>query len=378
MTTQSPKPINTYGKPWIHLRSEKIRVRTKNRHVTDITDYLSFKVALRAIKNILAPLLSAWSTRIRTLTKRSSRMKLIDIAKEFSDLNIFNTYTQDKVLNVAKIFVERSEVEDFDKISLKAIAQFKERTLKLAKPVTYNAYLRYLRIIADYAYSQNLITKNYFREVKLAPIGVVPHKTIESKTLKLAVEHLKSHGNLYDPHWFWLATIHCLYYTGMRRRQLVNLQLSDINFHEKTILLRYQSSKTLREWSIPLHDKLSFYIIELIEKSERVIGRTLKKDDYLFQVCRLNVRYKPDKLGRMKGESITGFFKKLSRNTDSRIGAHRLRHTLATELCNPTNDDSPPDLFTVQHILGHTSLQTTRGYVKTSMNRMSAALNRVA
>jgi integrase len=79
----------------------------------------------------------------------------------------------------------------------------------------------------------------------------------------------------------------------------------------------------------------------------------------------------------MKGESITGFFKKLSRNTDSKIGAHRLRHTLATELCNPTDNDAPPDLFTVQHILGHTSLQTTRGYVKTSMTRMSAALNRV-
>jgi integrase len=304
-------------------------------------------------------------------------MKLIDIAQEFTDLNIFNTYTQNKVLNVAKIFVERSEIEYFDQVSLKSIAQFKERTLIIAKPVTYNAYLRYLRIIADYAFSQNLITKNYFREVKLAPIGVVPHKTIESQTLQLAVEHLKIHSELYDPHWFWLTVVQCLYYTGMRRRQLVNLKLSDINFSEKTILLRYQGSKTMREWSIPLHDRLSFHIIDLIEKSEKILGKKLKKDDYIFQVCRLNPRYKPDRNGRMCGESITGFFKKLSRNTESRIGAHRLRHTLATALCNPTDDDSPPDLFTVQHILGHTSLQTTRGYVKTSMNRMSAALNRV-
>jgi integrase len=304
-------------------------------------------------------------------------MKLIDVAKEFSNLNIFNTYTQDKVLNVAKIFVERSDIEDFDKVSLKAIAQFKEQTLKLAKPVTYNAYLRYLRIIADYAHSQNIITRNYFRDVKLAPIGVVPHKTIDTKTLHLAVEHLKSHGSLYDPNWFWLSVIHCLHYTGMRRRQLINLQLSDIDFFEKTILLRYEGSKTLREWKIPLHDTLANFLIELIKKSENATGRTLKKNDYLFQICRFNIRYKADGLGRMKGESITGFFKKLSRNTDSRIGAHRLRHTLATELCNPTDNDAPPDLFTVQHILGHTSLQTTRGYVKTSMTRMSAALNRV-
>ncbi len=144
----------------------------------------------------------------------------------------------------------------------------------------------------------------------------------------------------------------------------------------KTILLRYEGSKTLREWKIPLHDELALNLRVLIDRSELLTGRKLTGNDYLFQVCRLNKRYKDDGKGRMQAESVTRFFKRLSRRTGLKIGAHRFRHTLATALCNP-DDGTTPDIFVAQAILGHTSLQTTRNYVTTSMHRMTQALNKI-
>jgi integrase len=202
-------------------------------------------------------------------------------------------------------------------------------------------------------------------------------KTITRRDLDMIVTHIQTDEHLYDPHWFWLSVMHCLYYTGMRRRQLVNLTLSDVDFEKKTILLRCEGSKTLREWTIPLHNELALNLGAFIARSELFMGRELTGNDYLFQVCRLNKRYKDDGKGRMQGESVTRFFKRLSKHTGLKIGAHRFRHTLATALCNP-DDGTTPDIFVAQAILGHTSLQTTRNYVTTSMQRMAQALNKIA
>ncbi len=303
-------------------------------------------------------------------------MKLLDVANEFAKLDLFNLYSQTTVIDIASIFSKRAEIIDIEHITLTSLALFKERTLAVAKPVTYNGYLRYLRLIGDYALSHELISKNLFREVKLAPVGTHPPKTISRRSMEVIIAHLHAYEHLYDPHWFWLSAINCLYYTGIRRRQLVHLKLSDIDFEMKTILLRYAGSKTLREWKIPLHNELAINLRVLIDRSELLTGRKLTGNDYLFQICRLNKRYKDDGQGRMQAESVTRFFKRLSRHTGLKIGAHRFRHTLATALCNP-DDGTTPDIFVAQAILGHTSLQTTRNYVTTSMHRMTQALNKI-
>ena len=105
-----------------------------------------------------------------TPPKDISRMKLLDVANEFARLDLFNHYSQTTVIDIASIFSKRAEIIEIEHITLTSLALFKERTLAIAKPVTYNGYLRYLRLIGDYALSHELISKNLFREVKLAPV----------------------------------------------------------------------------------------------------------------------------------------------------------------------------------------------------------------
>lgn len=303
-------------------------------------------------------------------------MKLIEVAKEFAELNIFNDYTESTILSRASVFQRRTGIEKINEITPQVIALFKKKTLEIAKPVTYNGYLRYLRIIGDYAVSQHLVDKNVFRQVKLAPIGFHPSKTMSANEIHRIHTHILANRDAHKPFWFWLTVIHCFYYTGMRRRQLMNLKLRDINFKHHTILLSYHGSKTRREWTIPMHSELSHYLKHLIEKTEAIIKRKLRDDDFIFDITRFNDRYALGRDGGMQPEAITGFFKRLTLKSGITVGAHRFRHTFATALCNPS-DNSPPDIFAAQRILGHTNLQTTRGYVQTSMGRMEDAIKKI-
>src|SRR5690606_30254967 len=135
--------------------------------------------------------------------------------------------------------------------------------------------------------------------------------------------------------------------------------------NEGTITLSYEGSKTRRSWLIPMHDEISSLLHDLVLRTEIATRRRMKPNDYLFVAGRFHYRYGITADGGMAPESVTGFFRRLANGLGREVGAHRFRHTFATELCNPSGD-TDPDIFTVQAILGHTSIQTTRGYVQSN------------
>jgi integrase len=305
-------------------------------------------------------------------------MYLLDIAKEFADINIFNDHTHRTLLEKVKVFCERSGVVTLEDVNLTSITRFKKKTLEVAKPVTYNGYIRYMRLVMDYAISMGYTQhkENLFKTIRLAPVGEIPRKVMNMDVIDTACRHIAQNADEYRPHWFWLTVIYTLYYTGMRRRQLVSLRLKDIDFVSSQITLSYDGSKTHRSWVIPMHETVNARLHDLVLRSEAALGRKLKANDFLFSAGRFYPRYRMTRAGGMKAEAITGFFKRLSIKLDISIGAHRFRHTLATELCNPPGQEAP-DIFAVQALLGHTSIQTTRSYTVTSKARMETLMENV-
>lgn len=304
-------------------------------------------------------------------------MKLLELAQEFCDLNIFNEFTRTAIMGRVKVFSERTGVAQVSRVDASSIIEFKRLTLANSSPVTYNSYIKYMRVLFDYAVEKRHAKRNWFREVRLAPEGVPPPKTMDEKTIKMICDHILHNSDSFSPDFFWLSVVYCLFYTGMRRRQLVNLKIGDLNFDGKLITLSYEGSKTKRSWAIPMHEDLNARLRDLILRTQIVTGRRLKPDDYVFVASRFHPRYLIDSKGRMKGESITGFFKRLSKSMGVSVGAHRFRHTFASELCNPS-DNTSPDIFAVQAMLGHTNLQTTKGYVRTSMARLENTLSKIS
>jgi integrase len=307
-------------------------------------------------------------------------MKMLDIAKMYVGLSVYNEDTADTALRAARLFDERSGIASLDDVNFESIQRFRHHTLEVlgVKPITYNGYLRYLKLLGQWAADEGLMPRNWFSRVKAAPVPDVAPKGLDAEVFIAAFQYLKTPDAL-QPAWFWRIVIRFIYCTGVRRRQLVSVEMQDIDLEKQVMVASYRGSKTYREWEIPLTEAVVEDLRYLIQRNEDALGRLSRPDDRVFNVCRFYSRYKPDPKcpGAMPRTAVTGFMKRLAARIDRPIGAHRIRHTLATELCNPADEGVEPDLFVAQSILGHTSLRTTRKYVHTRLGRARKALSTV-
>jgi len=304
-------------------------------------------------------------------------MKLVQIANEYVSINVFNSFTAEKMRYVAKLFDERSGLLDIQDLTEVHLGQYKAETLKKVKLITYNGYLGYLKVLGNYCVERGYLTYNMFTVLKSASTPRFKAKLISNTDLAKATKTLVAHAYCYDPAWFWLIVMRFLYFTGVRRRQLVSIQIGDIDLKNKTLELRSEGSKTLREWVIPVSDDLMDDINEVLTRSAAALGRDLRDDDPLFNITWFNPRYEPDREAPklMNVASITGFFKRLSKRSGVQIGAHRFRHTIATRLCNP--EQGQPNIFAVQDLLGHTDIKTTKGYVTSQLVHLKHVVNTI-
>src|SRR5690606_695212 len=168
-----------------------------------------------------------------------------------------------------------------------------------------------------------------------------------------------------SPRWFWGIVVRTFFFTGIRRSQLPGLLWQDVDLVERTLALRYQTSKNRREKSPPLHIDLITDLEYLHDRTCEVLGRPPRPEEQVFNGTLFNPRYRGDRLTR---DHITRFFQALSQHMEMAISAHRLRHTMATHLA------STGQLRSLQEVLGHTSLKTTMDYIHPDWGQLNAFL----
>jgi integrase/recombinase XerD len=142
------------------------------------------------------------------------------------------------------------------------------------------------------------------------------------------------------------ALLELLWGTGMRRGEVVRLQLTDVDFEERTILIR--EGKGGKDRVVPLGRKAKAVLLEYIEARPRLLRGSDPGAVFLGRHGqRLGVNHLSDHL-RTLGKRIA-----------VKLAPHRLRHSCATHLLR-----GRADIRHIQRLLGHTSLQTTERYTK--------------
>jgi len=149
-----------------------------------------------------------------------------------------------------------------------------------------------------------------------------------------------------------------LYYTGIRKSELLNLNWTDINLSKSFIIIR--RGKGGKDRLIPLHRKVT----ELLDKylDERL---PLKTDALIIG----------EQGRRMCNCSFVNLLKMyfaLSGLKKKGYTAHSFRHSFATHLV-----EAGVDLFKVQKLLGHASLDTTKIYINFNSSQMAKAVDRL-
>ena len=272
---------------------------------------------------------------------------------------------------VINLFIKDTSIADIRELDKQTINQWRNRVFKRASASTCNNYIRHLKSLFNYALEEHLIEINPFTKVKLLTTHKKLNRTTSAEDVRKAIIFLGEEEQDYMPGWFWISVIKTLYYTGMRRRQLVKLRWKDIKFERRIIQLRSEGSKNKREWEIPLNINILKGLVALKKANWDILGVEENiEEEQIFNITLFNPRYQGDE---MTVEQISGFFRNLSKKLGFKLSPHRFRHRLASELVNKKED-----VKLVKDLLGHTNILTTYGYVTTDMNKIRSLVSEIA
>ena len=148
------------------------------------------------------------------------------------------------------------------------------------------------------------------------------------------------------------ALLVCLYSLGMRRSEVVNLQLKDIDYQNLVVLVR--KAKNYKQRLIPIN-KYNLRILEVFIYEYRNCFNPALSSPYVF----VSVRSE-----KVSGETLTDDLRSVIKASDLEdllegFSLHSLRHAIATHLLQ-----AGVAIESIQCFLGHSSLDSTQIYTQ--------------
>ncbi|WP_075342184.1 tyrosine-type recombinase/integrase [Tenacibaculum agarivorans] len=151
--------------------------------------------------------------------------------------------------------------------------------------------------------------------------------------------------------------VELFYSTGMRRAELINIKLLDVNIETKAIKVLGKRNK---ERLVPLLPS----VVKTIQVYLSIRETINSSNDYLFITEKGNKIYET-----LVYRVINRYFSEVS--TKIKKSPHILRHTFATQLLN-----QGADLNSVKELLGHSSLASTQVYTHNNLEQLKQVFNK--
>lgn len=152
------------------------------------------------------------------------------------------------------------------------------------------------------------------------------------------------------------AVVSTLYCTGMRRAELIGLDIDSFDISRKVLHVTGKGDK-MRE--IPVVSSLYKEIVLYLKAVGMMVGPSHNGKDPLFVTAK-GTRLYPVAVDRIIKSEFGD-----AAGINGRKSPHVLRHTLATELL-----DEGTGLFSIKELLGHSSLAATQVYTHTSADQL--------
>jgi len=143
-----------------------------------------------------------------------------------------------------------------------------------------------------------------------------------------------------------------LYSAGLRRSELINLRLQDVDMNRKQVWVRGGKGKK---------DRVTLLSAHLIVALNHYLDK-YKPNYWLFEGLRRK-QYSANSLGAVVKQSA-------ARAGLNRVTPHMLRHSFATHLM-----DHGTDTRVIQSLLGHQSIETTQIYTHVTTRNLQKIVN---
>jgi integrase/recombinase XerD len=210
-----------------------------------------------------------------------------------------------------------------------------------------NKYILANDLSASYQNQVVNAIKLYFRAIKNTAIDVdLIHRPKKANLLPNVLSKEEIKGILtVQPNIKHRTMLSLIYSCGLRRSELLNLKLTDVDSKRKLLIIRQAKGK--KDRIAPLSEK----IIELL----REYYKLHKPKQWLFEGQNGNGQYDERSLANVLKQAVE------KAGIKKPVTLHWLRHSYATHLL-----EAGTDLRYIQEILGHKSSRTTEIYTHVS------------
>jgi len=278
-------------------------------------------------------------------------MDLEQAINDFLNYCIFEKGLSDKTkesyqndLSVYKEFLNKKNIYKVNDIKSTDIKKYiKERSTEQTTTIAHN--LTVIKNFHSYLLKEKIVSKNVAEFIERPKLKKSLPKTMSiedvDKLLDIDLSGPFDYRNK--------AMLELMYGCGLRVSELINLEINDIDMTNCLIRILGKGNK---EREVPLGEYAICYLKEYLNVRNQLLKK--KNCNKLF----LN--------NHGQGMTRQGFFKNLkillkSKGLNENISPHTLRHSFATHLIN-----RGADLRSIQEMLGHADISTTKIYTKIS------------
>jgi integrase/recombinase XerD len=232
---------------------------------------------------------------------------------------------------------------------------FHHRHRRTGKPIKFSTQASYLTAIRHWLAwlcEQGWISDNPAKEVQLPK----EEQRLPASYLTLSeVETLINSVDLTTPVGLRdRAILETFYSTGMRRSELVALQLDDLNRDSRLVTIR--QGKVRKDRVVPIGERALQWIERYLSDGRPAL---LSAPSTTLFLTTLGNAFHPNNLTALVRSYLTAV------GITKRGSCHMLRHTTATLML-----EGGADLRSIQSLLGHEQLNTTQIYTHVTIKRL--------
>ena len=274
-----------------------------------------------------------------SVEKRYSQNTLVSYKKDLEDLLLFISETEG--------------TEDLKKVDKKIIRNFiVSLSEKKIQKRSINRKLSSLR--SFYLYLLKI------GEIQVSPLETIPSlKFYAEKQIPISEEEMENLGEILESdsgNSLEKLIIETLYQTGMRKSELCNILLEQVDFSKSEIFVKGKGNK---QRVVPISENL------LKQMREYMVIRKPNEDSGIYFFVRENGK----KLSEKFVYSVVNRYLSLI-TLKKKKSPHILRHSFATHVLN-----NGAEISKVKKILGHSSLASTQVYTNGNIEQLKRVFN---
>ncbi|MBL7684285.1 MAG: tyrosine-type recombinase/integrase [Flavipsychrobacter sp.] len=261
---------------------------------------------------------------------------------------------------VINFFCKSAEMSKLNEVSEEKVRRFfyHGRIERKWSTQTYIVYHVSLLVFFRWCIKQGLMSKNPIEEIEIPKVEKRLPKCLNTQNslrlLEIVYNYSYSHKYLRYRNHAILATF---LYAGLRKQELLNLNLTDVDIEHLSIFVR--QGKGNKDRIVPI----SFTLAQSLKRYLDERKKLHKTCPQFFASYNRNLGYTDQGLRRLVAD--------LSVSLGIRFSVHRLRHTFATLML-----EGGCDIYSLSKMMGHSDIKTTTIYLSASAEHLRSQMTK--